>query len=72
VVCEADESGLLKPKAYVVRRPGAAVAEADLQAMVKARLQPHKYPRWVVFVDQLPKTATGKVQRYKLRSSDES
>ena len=68
IVGQEDEDGLLKPKAFVVRRPGAEVTAADLQALVKSRLQPHKYPRWVVFVDQLPKTATGKVQRFLLRN----
>jgi benzoate-CoA ligase len=67
VVGQTDEADLLKPKAYVVRRPGVEVDAAELQAHVKTRLQPHKYPRWIIFVDQLPKTATGKVQRYKLR-----
>ena len=38
-----------------------------LQAFVKGRLAPHKYPREVVFLDELPKTATGKIQRFKLR-----
>jgi len=40
----------------------------DLKQHVKNRLAPYKYPRWVVFVDALPKTATGKIQRFKLRS----
>jgi benzoate-CoA ligase family protein len=62
-----DGSGLVKTKAYVVRRPGQDVTVEELQGLVKSRLQPHKYPRQVVFVDQLPKTATGKVQRYRLR-----
>ena len=65
VVAAADSEGLIKPKAFVVRR--AEVSAADLQAFVREKLQPHKYPRWVEFVDELPKTATGKVQRYKLR-----
>ena len=67
VVGQEDAAGLLKPVAYVVTRPGEHVSEPDLQAHVRARLQPHKYPRAVIYVDQLPKTATGKVQRYKLR-----
>jgi benzoate-CoA ligase len=67
VVGTPDEAGLLKPRAFVVRRPGSSVAAADLQALVKARLQPHKYPRWVEFVQELPKTASGKVQRFVLR-----
>ncbi|MCA1646261.1 MAG: benzoate-CoA ligase family protein [Chloroflexi bacterium] len=67
VVGTPDEAGLLKPRAFVVRRPGSTVAPTDLQALVKTRLQPHKYPRWVEFVDELPKTASGKVQRFMLR-----
>jgi benzoate-CoA ligase len=67
VVGTADEGGLIKPKAFIVRRPGASVDVADLQNLVKARLQPYKYPRWVEFVDELPKTASGKVQRFVLR-----
>jgi benzoate-CoA ligase len=67
VVGAADEAGLIKPKAFVVRRPGAAVDTAELQALVRDRLQPFKYPRWVEFVHELPKTASGKVQRFVLR-----
>ena len=67
VVGAPDEAGLLKPRAFVVRRTGAAVTAVELQALVKARLQPFKYPRWVEFVPELPKTASGKVQRYVLR-----
>jgi benzoate-CoA ligase len=71
VVGAEDETGLIKARAYVVCRAGAAVSESKLQAHVKARLQSHKCPRRVVLVDQLPKTATGKVQRYKLRKQGE-
>jgi acyl-coenzyme A synthetase/AMP-(fatty) acid ligase len=39
----------------------------ELQTFVKTTTQPHKYPRRIIFVDELPKTATGKIQRYKLR-----
>lgn len=67
VVGTPDGAGLLKPKAFVVRQPGTSVAAAELQTLVKERLQPHKYPRWVEFVDELPKTTSGKVQRYVLR-----
>ena len=50
------------------RRGDASDALADeLKAFVKARLAPYKYPRWIEFVDELPKTATGKIQRFKLR-----
>jgi acyl-coenzyme A synthetase/AMP-(fatty) acid ligase len=69
VVDARDAEGLMKPKAFVVRRPGSNVEAPELQAHVKERLQPYKYPRWVEFVDHLPKTASGKVQRFKLRSS---
>jgi acyl-coenzyme A synthetase/AMP-(fatty) acid ligase len=70
VVGKADENNLIKPKAFVVLKHGdqssPALAE-ELQQFVKSRLAPHKYPRWVEFVDSLPKTATGKIQRFKLR-----
>ena len=70
VVGHAQEDGLIKPKAFVVLRAGAApdaALDAELKAFVKQRLAPYKYPRWIDFVDALPKTATGKIQRYKLR-----
>jgi benzoate-CoA ligase family protein len=67
VVGHEDADGLTKPKAYVVLKPGASVAPAELQAFVKSRLAPYKYPRWVELVSELPKTATGKIQRFKLR-----
>jgi benzoate-CoA ligase len=54
-----------------VLRPGfAACAELEtaLKAHVKMRLAPYKYPRWFVFADDLPKTATGKIQRFRLRN----
>jgi len=72
VVGQADESGLIKPKAYVVLRPDvpqSAALAADLQQHVKAKLAPYKYPRWIEFVAELPKTATGKIQRFKLRGN---
>jgi benzoate-CoA ligase len=72
VVAALDESGLLKPKAYVVPRPGASVEAAELQALARARLQAYKYPRWIEFVQELPKTATGKVQRFRLREAAQS
>jgi benzoate-CoA ligase len=70
VIGVADEYGLIKPKAYVVVKTGVsgdeALAEA-LQRHVKDRLAPYKYPRWIEFIAELPKTATGKIQRFKLR-----
>jgi benzoate-CoA ligase len=71
VVGHADENGLIKPKAYVVLRGDAqesAELTAQLQQHVKSKLAPYKYPRWIEFVTELPKTATGKIQRFKLRS----
>ncbi|MBN9115688.1 MAG: benzoate-CoA ligase family protein [Pandoraea sp.] len=65
-----DDGGLTKTQAFVVLKPGIAATDemaTELKAFVKARLAPHKYPRELVFVDDLPKTATGKVQRFKLR-----
>jgi benzoate-CoA ligase len=67
VIGMVDEEGLTKTQAYVVLKPGAAVDSATLQAFVKERLAPYKYPRRIQFVDELPKTATGKIQRFKLR-----
>ena len=71
VVGKSDENGLIKPKAYVVLRAEVQKSPelaADLQQHVKSRLAPYKYPRWIEFVDELPKTATGKIQRFKLRA----
>jgi benzoate-CoA ligase len=70
VVAAEDENKLIKPKAFVVLKSGIAPSDALaelLKAHVKARLAPYKYPRWIEFVDELPKTATGKIQRFKLR-----
>ena len=69
VVPEADPEGLLKPKAFVVLRADAdtdGLHEA-LKEHVKQKIGPWKYPRWIDVVDSLPKTATGKIQRFKLR-----
>ena len=68
VVAHKDENQLDKPKAFVVLKPGARATSEELQRFVKERLAPFKYPRWVEFVEGLPKTATGKIQRFKLRS----
>jgi benzoate-CoA ligase len=62
-----DADGLIKTKACVVRKPGADVDEATLKAFVKDRLAAYKYPRVIEFIDELPKTATGKIQRFRLR-----
>ena len=71
VVGQLDEQKLIKPKAYIVVKPGTAPSPqlaAALQQHVKSRLAPYKYPRWIEFIDELPKTATGKIQRFKLRA----
>ena len=62
-----DNEGLTKTKAYVVLKAGQTVTEAELKAFVKDRLAPYKYPRSIEFIAELPKTATGKIQRFKLR-----
>jgi benzoate-CoA ligase len=67
VIGMVDEEGLTKTRAFVVRKTGAQVDEAALKAFVKERLAPYKYPRRIDFIDELPKTATGKIQRFKLR-----
>ena len=70
VIGVADDQGLTKTKAFVVRKPGTSVSEDALKAFVKDRLAPHKYPRQIEFLDDLPKTATGKIQRFKLREKE--
>jgi 4-hydroxybenzoate-CoA ligase len=69
VVPEADPEGLLKPKAYVVLRSGAETdgLHEALKEYVKQKIGVWKYPRWIDVVESLPKTATGKIQRFKLR-----
>ena len=70
VVGDLDADELVKPKAYVVLNQGYEPSESmadDLKSFVKNKLAPFKYPRWIEFVDELPKTATGKIQRFKLR-----
>src|SRR5438445_635796 len=71
VVGHEDTDRLVKPKAFVVlkepARAGTGLAD-ELKAFVKDKIAPYKYPRWVEFVAELPKTATGKIQRFKLRA----
>lgn len=71
VVGHPDRDGLIKPRAYVVLKSEYEPSEklvTELQSLVKKRLEPYKYPRWIDFVQDLPKTATGKIQRFRLRS----
>ena len=70
VIGVADDEGLTKTKAYVVLKPGQGVDEAELKAFVKDRLAAYKYPRLIEFIAELPKTATGKIQRFRLREKE--
>jgi benzoate-CoA ligase family protein len=70
VVGEADQAELVKPKAYVVLKAGyvpSAELERELIVYCREQMAEYKRPRWIEFIEQLPKTATGKIQRYKLR-----
>ena len=68
VVARADEKDLIKPAAYIVIKEGADTPSMDeLKLIVKEKIGMWKYPRWIEVVDELPKTATGKIQRFKLR-----
>jgi acyl-coenzyme A synthetase/AMP-(fatty) acid ligase len=65
---DADE--LVKPCAFIVVKAGFSAdtaLEQELKQFVKDKIAVYKYPRWIVFVDSLPRTATGKLQRFKLR-----
>ncbi len=70
VIGVKDAEGLTKTKAFVVLKAGAQASEADLKVFVKDRLAAYKYPRQIEFVAELPKTATGKIQRFKLRERE--
>jgi benzoate-CoA ligase len=67
VIGKEDVDGLTKTKAFVVLKDGQQVDEATLKAFVKDRLAAYKYPRFIEFISELPKTATGKIQRFRLR-----
>ena len=70
VIGKEDAQGLTKTKAYVVLKSGRTATGDELKTFVKERLAPYKYPRFVEFVDELPKTATGKIQRFRLRERE--
>lgn len=73
VIGVPDENALVKPMAFVVLRPGtpeSATRADDITNMVRAKLAHYKAPRWVKFVNELPKTATGKIQRFRLRDAE--
>jgi len=74
VVGDVDDQKLVKPRAFVVTTPGVVQSDQLSDALklhVKNMLAPFKYPRWIEFADELPKTATGKIQRFKLRKHSE-
>jgi benzoate-CoA ligase len=74
VIGKSDADGLTKTKAFVVLKPGHesdnGLAET-LKAFVKDKLAPYKYPRYIEFLPELPKTATGKIQRFRLREREQ-
>jgi benzoate-CoA ligase len=73
VIGVEDETGLVKPKAFVVLKPNVTSRDGLselLQEHVKSRLAHYKYPRWIEFVGDLPKTATGKIRRVELREME--
>jgi benzoate-CoA ligase family protein len=72
VVGHEDDDRLVKPKAFVILKEdytASPALEEELKVFVKDKIAPYKYPRWIAFVPELPKTATGKIQRFKLRQS---
>jgi benzoate-CoA ligase len=70
VIGVPDAEGLTKTKAFVVLKSGSSATADELKAFVKDKLAPYKYPRQIEFVADLPKTATGKIQRFKLREAE--
>ena len=65
-----DADGLTKTKAFVVLKPGKQADAADAAGFVRDRRAPYKYPRSIEFLSELPKTATGKIQRFRLRERE--
>ncbi|WP_416546285.1 benzoate-CoA ligase family protein [Limnohabitans sp. DCL3] len=72
VIGKQDSDGLTKTKAFIVLKSGQCLTPEDVKAFVKERLAPYKYPRFIEFVAELPKTATGKIQRFRLRNQENS
>ncbi|PUE40018.1 benzoate-CoA ligase family protein [Limnohabitans sp. Hippo3] len=72
VIGKEDTDGLTKTKAFIVLKQGQSLSEAEVKAFVKERLAPYKYPRFIDFVAELPKTATGKIQRFRLRELEKT
>jgi benzoate-CoA ligase len=72
VIGKEDTDGLTKTKAFIVLKAGQRLTQEEVKAFVKERLAPYKYPRFVEFVAELPKTATGKIQRFRLREQEKA
>ena len=70
VIGHEDADGLTKTKAFVVLKDGKSATEEELKAFVKEKIAAYKYPRFIEFLNELPKTATGKIQRFRLRERD--
>jgi 4-hydroxybenzoate-CoA ligase len=73
VIGRQDADGLVKPKAFIVLKNGYVADDSLLETLkvhVKERAGPWKYPRWIELRSDLPRTATGKIQRFKLRDED--
>ena len=73
VIGKEDADGLVKPKAFIVLRDGYTADDSlleNLRVHVKERAGPWKFPRWIDVRADLPRTATGKLQRFKLRDMD--
>jgi benzoate-CoA ligase family protein len=74
VIEQPDQSNLMKPKAFVVLQKGQTPSDAMAKQLIDyctEQMAAYKRPRWIVFVDELPKTATGKIQRFKLRQGEQ-
>jgi benzoate-CoA ligase len=72
VIGKEDTDGLTKTKAFIVLKQGQTLTQDEVKAFVKERLAPYKYPRFIEFVAELPKTATGKIQRFRLRDLEKN
>jgi benzoate-CoA ligase len=72
VIGKQDSDGLTKTKAFIVLKAGQRLTQDEVKDFVKNRLAPYKYPRFIQFVAELPKTATGKIQRFRLRDLEKT
>ncbi|SVB01345.1 uncharacterized protein METZ01_LOCUS154199, partial [marine metagenome] len=73
VIAKTDQAGLVKPAAFIVLNnpgEGSETLKEKLTTYLRKNLAPYKFPRWIEFVDELPKTATGKIQRFRLRADE--